>query len=141
MFSTPDTSQSEMSPLNDSASRNMSFILATLDTSHFERSPLNDAALQNMPCMSFTRDTSHFEMSPLNDVAPTNRWLISVTRDTSHSPIGPCGLSEPSPSGECSRYASTVLLSSALDCGENTDKAVLIVQTVDDIDPDVPSNI
>ena len=43
---------------------------------------------------------------------------MSVVLDTSHSPIGPCELSEQSPFGDCSRHASTALLSSALDCSE-----------------------
>ena len=38
-------------------------------------------------------------------------------------------------------YALMPLLSSASDCGENTGAIVVIVQTVDDIDPDEPSNI
>ena len=45
---------------------------------------------------------------------------MSVTRDTSHSSIGPCGPLEPSPCVDSLRYASTALLSSALDRGENT---------------------
>ena len=39
--------------------------------------------------------------------------------DTSHSPIGPCRLLGQSPFGDNFRHASTVLLSSGLDCGEN----------------------
>ena len=45
---------------------------------------------------------------------------MSVTLDTPHFPIGPCGPSKQSPFvGETSRHASTALLISALDCGEN----------------------
>ena len=76
-----------------------------------------------------------------NDVAEENRRLMSVTRDTSHSPIAPCGPWSASPVGESSRYSSTALFSSALDRGENTRFEVVIVQTVDDIDPDVPANM
>ena len=67
-----------------------------------------------------TLDMSHFERSPLNNVASRNISLISVTRDTSHSPIGPCGPLEQSPCGHILMCASTAVLSSALDCGENT---------------------
>ena len=45
---------------------------------------------------------------------------MSATLDTSHCPIGPCGVrpSKQLPSiGDCSRHASTALLSSALDRG------------------------
>ena len=88
---------------------------------------------------------------------------MSVTLDTSHSPIGPCGPSEPSPLGDNLRHASTALLSSALDFGENTEVVAtevvgtrgvgtgtvgtgavgtgVGVHTVSDIDPDEPANI
>ena len=68
-------------------------------------------------------------------------WLMSVTCDTSHSPIGPCGSSERSPVGESLRYASIALLSSSLDCSENTGMGVLLVHVVGDIEPDVPANM
>ena len=48
--------------LNDSASRNMFFMLITFETSHFERSPLNDAAPWNIPDIRRTFDTSHLAM-------------------------------------------------------------------------------
>ena len=44
---------------------------------------------------------------------------MSVTLDTFHSRIGPCVPLEQSPVGDTSRHASTALLSSALDFGEN----------------------
>ena len=42
-----------------------------------------------------------------------------VMFDTPHSPIGPCGSLGQSPLGDNFRHASTALLSSGLDCGEN----------------------
>ena len=89
-----------------------------------------------MALMSVTRDTSHFEMSPVNVFAPKNISLMSVTVDTSHSPIGPCGLAALSPFADSLRYASTALLSSALDFGENAG-----VHGVCEIDPDEPANM
>ena len=44
---------------------------------------------------------------------------MSVTLETSHSPINPCRPLVQSPFQDKSRHASTVLLSSGLDCGEN----------------------
>ena len=44
---------------------------------------------------------------------------MSETLDAFHSRIGPCVALEQSPVGDTSRHASTALLSSALDFGEN----------------------
>ena len=67
---------------------------------------------------------------------------MSATSDTSQSPIGPCGPSEQSPFGDSLRHASTALLSSALDCGENTGVVVVVVvHTARAIDPRDPVNM
>ena len=44
--------------------------------------------------------------------------------DTSHSPIGPCGPLGQLPFGDNFRHASTALLRSGLDCGENAGAGV-----------------
>ena len=98
----------------------MAFISTTLDTSHFERSPLNEVAPANIAPMVVTPDTSHFEMSPLNELASSNILPMLVTLDTSHSSIGPCGPLVQSPFRDNFRHLTTALLSSGLDCGENT---------------------
>ena len=69
--------------------------------------------------MSFTLDTSHFETSLVNTVAYEKRRAVLSILDTSHSQIGPCGPLGQSPFGDNFRQASTALLSSPLDCGEN----------------------
>ena len=68
-----------------------------LDTSQFEMSPLNDVAPLNMRHIVRTLDTSHFEMSPLNNVAPLNIRVMSIKSDTSHVAIVPCEPFEQSP--------------------------------------------
>ena len=69
--------------------------------------------------MSVTLDTSHFERSPINKVAKENSRCILTMLDTSYSMIGPYGQLNKSPSGDNFRHASTALLSSVLDCGDN----------------------
>ena len=82
----------------------MKTMSVTLDTSQCEMSMLNDAACANMPRMLFALDTTHFEMSVLNDFASSKIPLMSGTCDTSQSPIGPCGPSAQSPTGESFRH-------------------------------------
>ena len=70
--------------------------------------------------MLVTLDTSHLEMSPLKeDVVPLKIDAMLVTLDTFHSPIGPVEPLEQLPCGDSLRHATTAILSSALDCGEN----------------------
>ena len=83
MLSTLDTSQFEMSLLNDVAPINMLFIEVTLDTSHVEMFPLK-LDIENISVISATRETFHLEILPTNDVADVNMPLIDVTRDTTH---------------------------------------------------------
>ena len=73
--------------------------------------------------MSFTLDTFHFEISFWNDVARMKMSLMSVILDTSHSPIDPCAPLEQFNSREYCRQVTTALFSSALDCGENTNRS------------------
>ena len=136
MSLTLDTSHFERSPLNDVARRNIKVISVTLDTSHFERPPLKDVARMNMLDMLVTLDTSHLDMAPLKEFAWANTPLMSVTLDTSHPAIGPCGPSELSPLEEILRDASTAALKSVLD-----KKAVVVVHTVRDIDPEESVNM
>ena len=73
-----------------------------------------------------------------------NMKFMSVMLDTSHSPIGPCGPLEQWPCADTFRHAPTALWSSALDCGENTGVAtvvVVVVHTATAIDPEEPVNI
>ena len=95
MSVTLDTSQFEMSPLNENAAKNMPSMSVTLDTSHLEMSPLNDDAAVNMLAMFVILDTSHFEMSPLNDDADPNVPRMLVTVDTSQFDISPLNSSVP----------------------------------------------
>ena len=55
---------------------------------------------------------------------------MSTTRDTSHSPIISLCDPEQSPFGDRSRHASTAFLSSAVDCGEREEAAMLVPRTV-----------
>ena len=64
-----DTSQFEISPLNDNAELNIFSVLFTLDISHLEMSPSNDDAEENISTMVVTPETSHLERSPLKDDA------------------------------------------------------------------------
>ena len=64
--------------------------------------------------------TSHFEMSPINAVAYEKMRFKPVTLDTSHSPVSPCGLLGQLPLVDNFRQSATALLSSMVDCGENT---------------------
>ena len=96
-------------------------ILVTLDTSQLEMSPLNDFAAVNMRRMLVTLDTSHSEMSPLNvDISGTchasNKLIILVTAETSQAPIRPCGLLKQSV-GVSLTHCTMAALTSALDVG------------------------
>merc|ERR1719386_294328 len=116
---------------------NMWLISMTFDTSHVEMSPSNSVAPMNMWLISMTFDTSHVEMSPLNDLSFMKTELISVIFDMSHSLIGPCGPVEQMPLGDKSKQLSMAILSSVLEWVENA----VVLHTVDDIDPNDPSNI
>ena len=93
---------------------NMLPISMTFDTSQLDISLLNDIALMNIPFRSVTFDTSHLEISQLKDVARQNILAMLVTWDTSHSVIE---LRLPL-KGYTWRHSSTALLSSALSAGE-----------------------
>lgn len=82
MFSTFDTSQFEMSLLNEVCA-NIEFIFSTFDTSHLLISPLNLDPM-NIEFIFFTFDTSHSLISPSN-LLHVNRLLISSTLLTSMS--------------------------------------------------------
>ena len=70
--------------------------------------------------ISCTLETFHFEISALNDVAPMKMAPVSVTLEMSQSPMVPYGPSEQSVPRDNFRQVLIALLSSALDCGANT---------------------
>ena len=79
-------------------------ISITLETSQLEISLLNDVVYQNMEDISVAFDVAHSEISALNDSALRKRARMSVTLDTSHSDIEPCLNCGQSPSGDSSRH-------------------------------------
>ena len=114
-----DTSHSEISPLKDRAPPNIERILVTCDTSQLEISLLNNAALENMTSILVARDTSHFETSALKARLPLKIEDMSLTLDTSHAHIGPCWPLGQLPISDDWRHVETPRLRSSLDCGEN----------------------